>query len=87
MLVLFDYVLLLREEISLFWLDKLTIATALFIANRYITLGYNLFLFITGFFGWSSDAVRALLSCPSYGCSHHFIDVRDAGPFIEYVAG
>ncbi|KAH9915782.1 uncharacterized protein BXZ73DRAFT_54095, partial [Epithele typhae] len=43
----FDYILTIREEISLFWNSKLTLAAALFFANRYlsiITLVYDITL-------------------------------------------
>ena len=41
---MFEWIITLRDEIDLFW-KKFTLATILFILNRYIPLAYNLIAF------------------------------------------
>ncbi|KAH9925869.1 uncharacterized protein BXZ73DRAFT_103042 [Epithele typhae] len=59
-LVLFEYLLLLREEVTYFWIRKLTGATSLFLANRYITLLFTLYFLISGFFPLTTVERHAL---------------------------
>ena len=41
---MFEWIITLGDEINLFW-KKFTLATILFILNRYIPLAYNLIIF------------------------------------------
>ena len=63
-LVLIEYFLTLSDEIQFFWRRKLTGAVALFLTNRYLTLGYLLFS-LGASFSPQSDTVRLRDSVPS----------------------
>ena len=43
-IVFFDYVITFGQEVDLFWRGKLTGATALFLANRYLSLGFYVYV-------------------------------------------
>lgn len=39
--IAYEYAITFDQEVELFWKEKLTIASALFLANRYVALIYN----------------------------------------------
>ncbi|KAI0695044.1 hypothetical protein C8T65DRAFT_815229 [Cerioporus squamosus] len=63
--LMYDYVIMFGEEVQLFWTNKLTGATVLYFANRYISLLFVI-MGVVQTFGRFSDQVSLcrLLSCP-----------------------
>ena len=41
--VLYEYIITVGAEVELFWRKKMTGAVALFLVNRYLTLGYFIY--------------------------------------------
>ena len=48
-LIIYEYVITIGDEVELFWKQKRTLASALFLINRYLVLIYNLTL-LRGFY-------------------------------------
>lgn len=55
-IVIYEYLVTLKEEITLFWMRKWTLATAIFFLNRYLVLLNNV-MSIVGIVPWP-DQVR-----------------------------
>ena len=54
---IYEYSITLREEISLFWMRKWSVATVLFLLNRYLVLGETI-VSLVGLSTTLSDQVR-----------------------------
>ena len=48
-MVFFDYFITFDQEVELFWHGKMTGATVLFLANRYLTLAYFVYSMLVEF--------------------------------------
>ncbi len=54
---MYDYIITFGQEVELFWTNRLTGATVLFFANRYISLLFDVMGLVEPF-GRFSDQVR-----------------------------
>ena len=61
-LIFFEYLITLDQEVKLFWRNKLTGAVALFFANRYITITYTMYFMLTNMIPATSANAQVSLS-------------------------
>ncbi|RPD68595.1 hypothetical protein L226DRAFT_473213, partial [Lentinus tigrinus ALCF2SS1-7] len=64
--LMYDYVINLGQEVELFWTTKLTGATALYFANRYITLLFVIMGLVQSFGKFSDERLLMSCSCPPF---------------------
>ena len=68
MLILYEYLLTLSDETELFWDGKITGATFLFLANRYLALVNYLYELVTNAISYPATSGRVSFAFLCYCC-------------------